>query len=91
MTTADPQVTATTATPCCGAPVTLAASEFVRPGRPRSGDTTVIYNIRCDGCGRWHAVVAETPVRYQRAESSTRYETRRRRIVGITWTEPVTS
>lgn len=78
--------TRTVETPCCGTEMGLAFQSFIRNGRPRRGDDYSVWNLRCDGCGAWWTVGIEVRTKYQRAEHSTRYETRGRLVGAPHWT-----
>lgn len=81
----DPEERTSVETPCCATPVSLAFRSFLHRGKPRQGDDYEIWNLRCDGCATWWTVGMEIRVKYQRAECSTRYETRGRPVGAPHW------
>lgn len=88
MSTADLDGNRTVETPCCGVPVSLGFSTFLHYGKPKPGDTWCTWNLRCPECDATHTVGLEVRVKYQRAEFSTRYETRGRLVGPPHWRNP---
>jgi len=73
-------------TPCCDAEVSLGYESFRHRGKPRKDDLgDELWHLRCPACDKPHTVMVEVRYKYQRAECSTRYETRGRLVGAPIW------